>query len=293
MRLSVCLTLLVLIGSWFLPSTAEAIMARNHEPNYYKYCARPPSQTFFDRLLGLNQTWTDFTIVHSMGDCPEGLVLDTTVQPSTFFWPWLVREFAFNLLFFLCAFCLGAVTKRGLLHTNNTRKLLGTVFFVAPMLAPMGVPSEFYASTLLASFAIFFVSLLPFLQVFRNRSSVLHTAFASIDRPEDRPHTLLWFATSNAACFAVLAIVHLNEMLQMGHYVVVVTAVIVGDIVSGFVGYNFGRYRYRVPSLLPGKRYTRSIEGTAAFYFCCVSTVFSTVNSSLTEVFSLSCSFCR
>lgn len=100
----------------------------------------------------------------------------------------------------------------------------------------------------------------------RHRIPFFERMFQSIDRPEDRPHTWAWLASQLAVGGTVLVMVGL-ALEEAGRGVLVLLPLFangLGDGLAEVVGVRWGRTKYAVPSLIPGRKYTRSIEGSLA-----------------------------
>ena len=166
------------------------------------------------------------------------------------------------------AFWLGVWVRVSGVKVNYTRKLNHfAVFFIPMALAPL-LPYEKTPGGLALTAGVFLATTLLFLKPVRDRAAVCETAFASIDRPEDRPHTLFWILSQYAAAFLVLSLNYFAlrslgrpELISLP---LLVTAI--GDGLAEPVGVRFGRHTYRVPALNGGGVYTRSWEGSAAVF---------------------------
>lgn len=175
------------------------------------------------------------------------------------------------------AWILGEWVVRRAVKVNYTRKLNHFVLFVTPFaLAPI-FPYVPNAYTLLISAVVFVLTTLLFLKSIRERFSMVNTAFASVDRPEDRPHTLLWIVTQALTTYTVMLIVLmvLNLLERPELIVIPVLVTAIGDGLAEPVGVRFGRVEYRVPSLASGRRYVRTIAGSACVFLTSVAVVLS------------------
>merc|ERR1719313_513909 len=95
------------------------------------------------------------------------------------------------------------------------------------------------------------------------------TAFASIDRPEDRPWTLLWIMTQIVAILAVeTPMLYWTIAKDVGllRYVAPL-AVGLGDGLAEPIGKRFGKHKYSAYALFTKEKFTRSYEGSANVYF--------------------------
>jgi dolichol kinase len=178
----------------------------------------------------------------------------------------------------LCIFAtmlgLGWLVRQRSIDVNNSRKILASGILILPFMFSYRVGGTSNQFAMLSGFIATIGCFAIFSEPFRSRIPILALGFASFDRPDDRPHTLLWILTSYVCCTAAI----LSMMFFASHNakvlaVIVVFIVSLGDIVSGWVGFNFGRYHYPVPSLAKGRRYSRTIEGSAALFMTGILTM--------------------
>jgi dolichol kinase len=183
-------------------------------------------------------------------------------------------------VFFMLAFLVGWRTRRTGLDANYSRKIFGSGMIIVSLLPVYGFAPHSHFPALILSYAAVFLSFILFVSPIRRRIAFFDIGFSAIDRIEDRPNTLLWFATSYFACALVVVLglyltlgrsigrFHLGlpdvTTTQLRLFGLSIMAVAIGDIVSGVVGFKFGKHRYKAPSLAKAKSYTRSLEGSAA-----------------------------
>src|SRR5262249_34401276 len=151
----------------------------------------------------------------------------------------------------------------GGIRVNYTRKILHfLLFFLPPALAPL-LPFEGNITTVTYSSLVFLASILVMSMPIRRRVPFLATVFAAFDRPEDRPHTLLWLTTQIVASIVVL----IPVLAWLGPYdrvqLILITVLVagLGDGLAEPVGVRFGRHTYATRALFTDKRFTRSLEG--------------------------------
>ena len=177
---------------------------------------------------------------------------------------WL-NELLRTLVLFTTAYLLGLWVRRTGIRVNYTRKIMHFIVLLFPMLLASYLPYQPSLYTVMLSGAVFVGSLAFFSAPLRARSSIVTTAFAAFDRPEDRPFTLLWLSTQLVATYIVLLLM----LIWLGQYeksVLIYITVLVagfGDGLAEPVGVRFGRHKYTVRALFTDRRYTRSLEGSA------------------------------
>ena len=100
--------------------------------------------------------------------------------------------------------------------------------------------------------------------------------FLAIDRPEDRPHTLLWLFTQFLGSIIVIIVIAIisevyfsTSWSNIGLFVICLA--MIGDGFAEPIGVRFGKHRYRTFALFTKKRYYRTIEGSLAVF---ISTIF-------------------
>jgi dolichol kinase len=117
-----------------------------------------------------------------------------------------------------------------------------------------------------------FATLLAFLVLIkpvRERSTFFMLQFNSLDRPEDRPHTLKWLVAGNVfpSLFVLLFFRWLfSRTTQSDLVFILVLVASVGDGLAEPVGIAFGKHKYSTTSCLSKRKYTRSYEGSAVVF---------------------------
>lgn len=114
-----------------------------------------------------------------------------------------------------------------------------------------------------------------FLKPIRERVGIINTAFSSLDRPEDRPYTLIWITTQTAANFivAIPIAIYLN-MINIPELIFIIILINgIGDGLAEPVGVRFGKHKYQTFALFAKKKYERSIEGSACVFITSIVVV--------------------
>jgi dolichol kinase len=186
--------------------------------------------------------------------------------------------------FYIITFGLGLLVTKCDWPVGYTRKLLALFLFFTPYMLSHYLSSGLDPSStklILLSIGIsyvFFLACIATLSTpFRSRSRFLRTAFAAIDRPEDRPHTIAWLVSSTVAMFLMIAAWLLVLPKQTHLYLPLALFISgVGDALAEPVGLRFGRHKYAVRALGTDQRYTRSLEGSACVF---LSALFVALNA--------------
>jgi dolichol kinase len=166
---------------------------------------------------------------------------------------------------YLVAFLTGLLVLRWGMRVNYTRKINHFALFFLPMFLAPYFDVLRTPETALATAGLLVLALGVYARPLRARSGVLATMFAGFDRPEDRPHTLWWLISQVVAGYAViLPLALLLEARDAGHLVLIPILINgIGDGLAEPVGVRFGRHAYTVRALHGGRRYTRTLEGSA------------------------------
>lgn len=178
----------------------------------------------------------------------------------------------FTLLFLywlLCSF-LGRIAIKYNVKINYTRKIGHFSMFIFPGLVYylFNIHDGYEKIIIVAiSTILFFLSLS---NLFRNRCRYLQLAFYSIDRPEDRPYTLLWIFTQTGVGFFILGIfgyiwTMYNIPLELMYITILTTTI--GDGLAEPIGVRFGKHKYNVKGILVNRDYFRSYEGSLVVFF--------------------------
>ena len=185
-----------------------------------------------------------------------------------------INEFSKFALFWLLSYGLGNWVFYKNIKVNYTRKIYHFSLLFIPLFFSIYYPYDRNGLLgLVASFA-FVWNLCPFL--FRERVPFIKRCFLAIDRPEDRPHTLLWLFTQFLGSIMVIIVIAIISEVyfsiswpNIGLFVICLA--MIGDGFAEPIGVRFGRHRYRTFALFTKKRYYRTIEGSLAVF---ISTIF-------------------
>jgi dolichol kinase len=174
-------------------------------------------------------------------------------------------EFTKVLVLYTIAFLCGLLVIRLGVRVNYTRKINHFALFFIPVFLGTLFSHQQTLATVATTGLVLMGSLGLYVAPVRERVPVVATMFASFDRPEDRPYTMLWLQTQIAAGYlVVIPLVVLFARQGMPELMLIPILVNgIGDGLAEPVGVRFGRHRYRVRPLNGGGSYTRSLEGSA------------------------------
>lgn len=182
----------------------------------------------------------------------------------------LPMQIANALVFLVASYSLGRLVLEHGWPVGYTRKILAVTLYATPFVTGYwwSAGLTWWTITLAAGINLLCVGLLS--ERFRSRSTVLATAFAAIDRPEDRPFTLIWLITAIAATWAVVMLWHATLPMHPAFLMIAFFVSGIGDALAEPVGLRFGRHTYTVRALGTARLYTRSLEGSACVFLSAV-----------------------
>ncbi|TDH67479.1 hypothetical protein CCR75_008232 [Bremia lactucae] len=155
---------------------------------------------------------------------------------------------------------------------NYTRKFQLLAAYLVPLLVKPDEESCPACSGPVALAWGDFVTLLCFLLLIkpiRERSTLFMLQFNSLDRPEDRPHTLKWIVAGNIfpGLFVLLFFRWLFARTTQSDLVFILVFVTsIGDGLAEPIGIAFGKHKYSTSTCCSKRKYTRSFEGSACVF---------------------------
>lgn len=184
--------------------------------------------------------------------------------------PWVdaslwLGEAAKMIILVLTAFLAGLLVRDRNVRVNYTRKVNFFALFLVPQAVNWLIPCPRSDAVAIARGVGFVLLLALFTKPVRERLPLAATMFLSFDRPEDRPHTLLWLTTQLVAGYLVMLPISAG-LAAAGWAELIFIPILVhglGDGLAEPVGIRFGRHRYATRGFLCDRRYTRSLEGSA------------------------------
>lgn len=181
----------------------------------------------------------------------------------------LITEISKFLLFWVLSYVLGNWVFHRNVKVNYTRKIHHFSLLFIPLFFATYFPYDRSGVISLIGSLAFVWTLFPF--IFREKNTVIQRCFLGIDRPEDRPHTLLWLFTQFlASIMVIIPIAIVSEVSfdiaweNIGLFVICLA--MFGDGFAEPVGIRFGKRRYKTFALFTRKRYFRTVEGSLAVF---------------------------
>ncbi len=172
------------------------------------------------------------------------------------------------LIYYTIAFLGGTAVQKLGVKVNYTRKINHFSLFFLPMLLVLYFPYTPGLLPTILAFCFGIISLLIYVKPIREHVPVVATAFSSMDRPEDRPHTLIWLITQMIATCLVMVplIIYLYTINKMPLIYIPILINGIGDGLAEPIGIRFGKRAYQTRALFSKKRYIRTLEGSACVF---------------------------
>ena len=185
------------------------------------------------------------------------------------FW-FIVQQATVIAVIYVASYVGGTLVVKKGLKVNYSRKIIHFSGFLAPVLvtAIMPVQTMYSISKVLWGTAVSLLSMAVYTKPVRERSAIAMRMFHAMDRPEDRPHTLLWLYTQMVAGALVLipVVIYFQNRGLMMLATIPILINGLGDGLAEPVGVRWGKHKYNVRALFTKQTYTRSIEGSACVF---------------------------
>jgi phytol kinase len=172
------------------------------------------------------------------------------------------------LVFYATTFALGKYLVSNGVKVNYTRKIFHFIFFFFPVYLATVLPFQSTITTTLISGGVLLICLSLMWKPIREKSDFLCIAYSAIDRPEDRPFTLIWISTQLVATYLILILMvyWLTQYQKASLIYITVLVAGIGDGLAEPVGIRFGKHSYRVKALFTEKMYVRTLEGSSCVF---------------------------
>lgn len=190
---------------------------------------------------------------------------------------------------FIVAFIGGLLVRHKGIRTNYTRKINHFTLFFLPVFVSIWFPYEESLVTTILGLAVSIASLIMYIKPIQERVGIIQTAFLSFDRPEDRPHTLLWLSTQYVATYLMLipVMIFLDSVGKMSLLIIPTLINGIGDGLAEPIGVRFGRHTYEAHALFSKRKYVRSIEGSACVFVTGIITLLTLHSSFSSNQFNI------
>ncbi|CAK4083034.1 unnamed protein product [Aphanomyces euteiches] len=195
---------------------------------------------------------------------------------NTSFWlsqlPKLVCMMVVSLIGGLICRCFCTVDDKGYIITNKnsafkvnyTRKLQHFAAYMVPLVLHTN-----FSGPIALAWGDFFtmIGFLVLIKPIRESLSFFMLQFNSLDRPEDRPHTLKWIIAGNIAPGLFILMFFKWLFAENGDLVYIIVFITgIGDGLAEPVGIMWGKHKYKTTACFASRAYTRSWEGSACVF---------------------------
>jgi dolichol kinase len=176
---------------------------------------------------------------------------------------WLLQYLTGNLVFYKDV------------KVGYTRKINHFGLFFLPLYLDTLIPYESSVEGFILKSIVVIFCLLIYSAPLRSRVPIVARMFLSFDRPEDRPHTLLWLSTQIAAGYLILvpAVLFFEYIGIAGLVLIPILITGIGDGLAEPVGIRFGKHKYKTHALFSKTKYERSIEGSMCVFITSIVTI--------------------
>jgi dolichol kinase len=152
---------------------------------------------------------------------------------------------------------------------NYTRKVIHVSYFMIPQLLDiLLIKYEKNKYTEFWNVWIILFLLLLLSEPIRNKIVIIDTMFKAVDRPEDRPYTLIWFSSQIITTLAVIIpfSVYFSRIDKIGLVFIPILVNGLADGIAEPVGIRFGKHKYITRACLSRRKYERSYEGSLCVF---------------------------
>lgn len=216
---------------------------------------------------------------------------DPYINESTIYSTYLMRQAIIVISFYVTGFFCGRAVQRGKISASISRKIVCITTFLfsfANSVIFSNVQSGAWVEFMILGLLCLLLILASLIWPLRQKITFLNVVFTSINRPEDAPHTLKWLTTEAITttviiiCFGIYFEGALgyggsqyenivfrkitNSILFSGLLLIPVFASGLGDAMAEIVGKKWGRIHYRTFAIFTKKKYSRTLEGSAAMF---------------------------
>ena len=164
-------------------------------------------------------------------------------------------------------------------HVGYSRKILHFSMLFVPVAIDSARGMSAGSSISLVNIFTNAVLTLGLLSLFREnlrqRFAFFEQAFCSIDRPEDRPYTLVWLVSQAAIAYLIMiiAVILISPPLLEPSLLIPLSVIAFGDGLAEPIGVRFGKHKYRTTALFSKNTYLRSIEGSLCVFVASILAV--------------------
>lgn len=155
------------------------------------------------------------------------------------------------------------------IKVNYTRKVIHVSYFLIPQLLDLIlIKYDKNKFTELWNVWIILFLLIILSEPVRKNICLIDTMFKAVDRPEDRPYTLIWFSSQIITTLIVILpfSVYFNRINRTGYVFIPILINGLADGMAEPVGIRFGTHKYQTKACLSNRKYERSYEGSLCVF---------------------------
>jgi phytol kinase len=184
------------------------------------------------------------------------------------------------LSLYLLSFIIGLCVTYKNLRVNYARKIVSILFFLLTTLILIEFDKASGWTGIILGITMPLLWIFSFLKPIRERIKFFAICFASIDRPEDRPHTILWLSTAVIIGYWVLILMIEWLKIYNAEHLVFITLFIstFGDGLAEPIGVKFGKNKYKTRALFTKQFYHRTFEGSACVTLSAIAIIVAMAN---------------
>jgi dolichol kinase len=190
---------------------------------------------------------------------------------------WINQAIKYSIIS-LIQYLMALLVKYKNVRVNYTRKVVHISYFLLPQLLDiLLIKYEKNKFTEFWNVWVILFLLILLSEHIRKRVGIIDTMFKAVDRPEDRPYTLIWFSSQIVATLIVIIpfSVHFSRINKIG---LVFIPILINGLADGLaepVGIRFGRHKYKTRACLSSREYERSYEGSLCVFIVSLIIVLS------------------
>ena len=152
---------------------------------------------------------------------------------------------------------------------NYTRKVIHVSYFLIPQLLDI-ILIKYNKNKYTELWNIWIILFLLFLlsSPIRKHIGLIEFMFKAVDRPEDRPYTLIWFSSQIVTTLLVIIpfSVFFERIDRVGYVFIPILINGLADGLAEPIGIKFGKHKYKTRSCLSSRKYERSYEGSMCVF---------------------------
>lgn len=173
------------------------------------------------------------------------------------------------LLFYGGGSVIGFLKEKYAIQVGVSRKVFCMLFFALSFIFPWILPAEgiSWGQFMLASTTLTVLLISSLARPVRKSFLPSRLVFSVVSREGEHSQTLKWLA-SEAIVTSIVIYVLAHFIESVPHLLLLVPAIAsgLGDAAAEIVGTRWGKHHYRTPGFFVEKSFTRSYEGSLAFF---------------------------